>query len=98
MSHVGRGFQYQHAREYITVAPSRASPNFNKLESQQARVRKLVLFYHIPLDASMAPIGEAYFPPLDRCFSGEYQLLYVCNPSFSESETDGALVHGRVLM
>lgn len=23
----------------------------------------------------MAPIGEAYFPPLDRCFSGEHQLL-----------------------
>lgn len=25
----------------------------------------------------MAPVGEAYFPPLDRCFSGEYQLLFV---------------------
>ena len=24
----------------------------------------------------MAPIGEAYFPPLDRCFSGQHQLMY----------------------
>lgn len=24
----------------------------------------------------MAPIGEAYFPPLDRCLSGEHQLLW----------------------
>ena len=24
----------------------------------------------------MAPIGEAYFPPLDRCFSEQHQLLY----------------------
>ena len=30
-----------------------------------------------PEVALMAPIREAYFPPLDKCFGGEYQLLYV---------------------
>lgn len=33
----------------------------------------------------MAPIPEAYFPSLDKCFSGDVQLLYVqlgCDPTF----------------
>ena len=33
----------------------------------------------------MAPIGEAYFPPLDRCFGGEHQLLYAARGSLKTS-------------
>lgn len=46
----------------------------------------------------MAPIGEVYFPPLDRCFSGELQLLYVYEHVFSDESTDSAVDHGRVPM
>lgn len=36
-----------------------------------------------PAHASMAPIGEAFFPLLDRCFSGEHQLLKYLRSSFA---------------
>lgn len=42
-------------------------------------------------DGLMAPIGEVYFPPLDRCFSGEHQLLYDSKPT-QEDDTNRAQV------
>ncbi|KAE8147850.1 nucleoporin subcomplex protein binding to Pom34-domain-containing protein [Aspergillus avenaceus] len=42
----------------------------------------------------MAPVPEAYFPSLDKCFSGDVQLLswksaflYVCNPEYDIDNT-----------
>lgn len=48
------------------------------------------------LVAIMAPIGEsAYFPPLDRCFTGEHQLLSVWNASLSKARANQSTGPGR---
>ena len=36
----------------------------------------------------MAPIPEAYFPSLDKCFSGDAQLLYVMRRSLISLNAD----------
>ena len=61
---------------YYTDALIQSRPRFTHWRFIQHRVCEEALGLAKLL---MAPVGEAYFPPLDRCLSGESQLLFVAS-------------------
>lgn len=59
-------------------------PSLFRFPSQSPLLLHLYFFCQLLFDVyddiivpPMAPIPEAYFPSLDKCFSGDVQLVYV---------------------